>query len=181
MNLRSITLTLLGVWLLTACTTPAAAPNVEPSPLPPTTATATVPESPKPVIGTAEPSTSQKLPEITPSGVPPQLPVTINASTQTGAPPVLTMSDSGSRLILRPGQLFLLALDEGYNWHVQISNPQIVSPAPSADSVQGNQLVFEALQPGSTDLTASGDPPCLSETPACMMPSLLFTLIIVVK
>lgn len=180
MRLRYIMLPLVGVWFLAACATPTIEPNTEPSPTPQATA-AHASAGPEPVIGSAEPSTSQSLPEITPTVAAPQQHNTIDATGQTGAPPVLTMAENGSRLILRPGQIFILALEDGYNWQVEFSNPQIVEPAPTADVIQDHQLVFEAKQQGSTELTASGDPACLTETPACMKPSLLYSLIILVK
>jgi hypothetical protein len=118
-------------------------------------------------------------------------------STPTGAAPVttsgpstseptvetltVTLADDGKTLPLRPGQRFLLKLGEGYTWHVAIADPAIVSRVMGVIVIRGAQGLFEAHQPGATELTASGEPQCRQSQPPCALPSRLFRLQITVQ
>jgi hypothetical protein len=82
---------------------------------------------------------------------------------------------------MKIGQSFLLKLGELYDWEVTVSDQNVVSRARNITVVRGAQGVYDALQAGTAKLTATGDPLCRQLTPACGMPSILFTVTVVVK
>jgi len=45
----------------------------------------------------------------------------------------------------------------------------------------GAQGIYLAHKPGTVTMTATGDPACRQSKPACMMPSIIFTLHIEVQ
>jgi hypothetical protein len=81
---------------------------------------------------------------------------------------------------LHPGQRFLLALGEGYEWTVTVADPAIVSRVINVLVMRGAQGLYEAHGPGATTLQASGDPTCRSAQPPCGAPSRLFGISIIV-
>jgi hypothetical protein len=123
-----------------------------------------------PIVVTAVPSTGGPLGGGTPT------PGAILASPQT-----VTLADAGATIALHPGDRFLLALGEGYDWTVTIGDPAIVSRVPNILPVRGAQGVYEAHTAGQTTLTATGDPACRKAQPPCMMPSRQFQVQIIVQ
>lgn len=93
----------------------------------------------------------------------------------------VTLEDNGATLILTPGDRFLLELGDQYNWTVTVADPSVVSRVVNITVVKGAQGVYQALKAGNTMLTATGDPLCRQSTPPCELPSILFTLQIVVQ
>ena len=123
-------------------------------PVSPTTATAATPTEP-PSGATAEPATGQQK--------------------------TVTQEDQGKTIDLLVGERFLLNLGEGYRWEVEVSDPNVVSRVNNITVVRGAQGVYEALHPGTTTLTATGDPACRQAKPPCAMPTTLFTVTLVVS
>jgi hypothetical protein len=158
---------LILVGLLAAC---ASTPNTGQSPETVTPGAAQESAAMTPIIGTAVEggSPGQPLSTNTP-------PATVEGA-QT-----ITLADNSKTFNFQPGQRFVLVLDEGFTWEIQIVDTQVVDQVIGHVPVTGAQGVFEALQPGKTELNASGDPLCRNEKPACMRPSILFTITIVVK
>jgi hypothetical protein len=93
----------------------------------------------------------------------------------------VTLDDNGKTVALQPGDRFLLNLGEGYNWDVSIADPSIVSRVIGVLTIRGSQGLYEAHEPGTTALTATGDPDCRTQQPACALPSRLFEVQIVVS
>jgi len=89
------------------------------------------------------------------------------------------LGDQQQTLQLSVGEAFELKLGSGMDWSIQITDPQIVARMPG-DTTDDSQGVYQALARGGTVLTATGDPTCRKSQPACMMPSIAFTLNIVV-
>ena len=79
------------------------------------------------------------------------------------------------------GERFLLNLGEGYTWDVGISDETVVSRVRNITVIRGAEGVYEALQPGTTTLSAVGDPTCRQSKPPCGMPTTLFTVTLVVS
>jgi hypothetical protein len=94
---------------------------------------------------------------------------------------VITPANNGSQVMMTVGQRFSLQLGEQYDWQVEIADQAVVSRVIGVMPVRGSQGLFEARQPGTTTLTAVGDPPCRSVQPPCMMPSIQFQIEITVK
>ncbi len=107
------------------------------------------------------------------------LPSAAPTATVAGTSPrTVTLADDGQTLNLELGDRFVLDLGGGFNWKVTIDNPAIVAQASGA--VHPGAPVYQANQPGTTTLHATGDPPCLNSTPRCLAPSRLFQVRIVV-
>jgi hypothetical protein len=93
----------------------------------------------------------------------------------------VTLDNNGQTITLSVGERFLLKLGEEYDWTVTVADPSIVSRVVNITVVRGAQGVYEAHKPGSTTLTASGDPVCRQAQPPCGMPSILFEITMVVQ
>lgn len=90
------------------------------------------------------------------------------------------LGDQQQALLLSVGDTFKLKLGSGIDWTIQIADAHIVARMPG-ETTDDSQGVYQALGRGATILTATGDPPCRKSQPACMMPSIAFTLNIVVR
>jgi hypothetical protein len=90
------------------------------------------------------------------------------------------LGDQQQTLELTVGETFELKLGSGIDWAIEIADAHIVARIPG-NTTDDSQGVYKALARGTTMLTANGDPPCRKSQPACMMPSIAFTLNIVVR
>ena len=117
-----------------------------------------------PVMKATPPQTVQPSP--TPAEVPDQ---------------VVTLDNDGQTITLQIGERFLLQLGEDYDWTVTVADPTILSRVGNVLVVRGAQGLYEAHEPGSTTLTASGDPACRRLQPPCARPSRLFEVSVEVK
>jgi hypothetical protein len=124
--------------------------------------------APAPIVSTAVAEVSQALPTPT---------ETLIVAEAAGR--IITRGDHGKTLSLQTGQQFVLMLDDRYVWEIRFTDPQAVVLVE--EGTGGGQGVYEARQAGQTQLTATGDPLCRGQKPACMMPTLIFTLHIVVS
>ena len=93
----------------------------------------------------------------------------------------VTIDDRGKTITMNVGESFLLNLGEIYNWDVSVSDQNVLSRVKNIAVIRGAQGVYLAHQPGTITLSATGDPACRQSKPACAMPSLLFTVTVVVK
>ena len=93
----------------------------------------------------------------------------------------VTLEDRGKTITMNVGESFLLKLGEIYNWDVSISDQNVLSRVKNIAVIRGAQGVYQANQAGTVTLSATGDPACRQSKPACAMPSLLFTITVVVK
>ena len=100
---------------------------------------------------------------------------------QGGGQLTVTLDDMGKTIHLKVGDNFLLELGDQYQWDVSISDQSVLDRVKGILVVKGAQGVYEALQPGTVTLEASGDPACRQSQPPCMMPSRLFELTVVVE
>lgn len=89
----------------------------------------------------------------------------------------VTFRDNNSTLKVQRGSTIVLALGLGgggfYNWRDVTVDPaylKLIAPI--------RQGVYQALQAGTTTITAIGDPKCY---PRCLAPSVLFTLKVVIQ
>ena len=151
-------------------TTPEATPIVAPT-SGQSEATLVPPITP-PVVSTGGGQMTEVAPE--PTGTSAVIPL-------SGGQTVVTLDDQGKRIQMEAGQSFLLKLGEVYAWEVTVSDQNVVSRVRNIAVVRGAQGVYNALQAGTATLTATGDPQCRQSKPACGMPSLLFTVTVVVK
>ena len=156
-----ITIGIMGMLILTACAVqqPATIDTVTPEVKP----TATAKPSATSVEITPEPTIST-----------PVVPTDIGQKT-------ITLGDQGKTIELTVGERFLLQLGEGYTWDVTISDQNVVSRVKNILVVRGAQGIYNALQAGTVTLSASGDPVCRQTKPPCAMPSILFSITIIVK
>jgi hypothetical protein len=112
------------------------------------------------------------------------LPLSTLAAQQPSPPPrtpgVVTRDDNQRTIHLAVGETFTLQLGQLYNWTVQIADERVLARVADRGAGPDAQGVYRALAPGQTLLEAQGDPVCWSATPACMLPSIAFSVRIVV-
>ena len=94
--------------------------------------------------------------------------------------PRITLADNGKTVTFTAGQTFLLFLGENYNWSLSITDQNVISRVKNIAVIRGAQGVYDVLQAGTTMLSATGDPTCRDQQPACEMPSIQFQVTIVV-
>ncbi len=143
----------------------------------PTAEVSTAIAGPTAALGTAVPAETGPTAQVG-TAIPPVEPTPTQPASGEGRS--VTLDDSGKTVTLQPGDRFLLNLGEGYNWDVTIADQNVVSRVVGVLTIRGSQGLFEARQPGTTTLTATGDPVCRSQQPACEAPSRMFEVQIVV-
>ena len=148
-----------------------------------------MPDSPQPVVETSLPS-SGSVTVVEATGDVATLPVS-TSSENTGAAtgsnnPIpengITMDDNGKTFEMNVGDSFVLKLGaDQYNWDVSVDNENVLHLKMGVLLVRGAQGIYDALAPGTATVRAAGDPLCRQSKPACAMPSLLFTVYVVVQ
>lgn len=94
----------------------------------------------------------------------------------------ITMEDNGKTINMKVGDSFLLKLgSDFYDWSVDVDNQDVISREIGITAIRGAQGIYLAHAPGSTKLTASGNPQCLNSTPPCLAPSILFEVTVIVQ
>jgi len=105
-----------------------------------------------------------------------------SSDSQSVSASTITFADSGKTFYYHPGDSFLLNLgDEIYEWSATVENQNVVSLKVGVMVIKGAQGIFDALAPGTTTLTAVGDPLCRKASPPCGTPTILFKATIVVE
>lgn len=108
------------------------------------------------------------------------------ASGQGDSQPVpgtgISLDDNGKTFSMHVGDSLLLNLGtDAYDWTAFVDNEKVLRMKVGVMVIKGAQGIFDALSPGTTILSASGDPLCRKSRPACAMPSILFSITIVVE
>jgi uncharacterized protein YceK len=120
--------------------------------------------TPTPVVNTPTPTTQD-----------------IPTETQSLNIKIVTLAENNQTMTLNLGETFLLDLGSDYTWTVNIDQPDVLSRLPNILVIKGAQGVYKGNQAGTANLTANGDPACLQSKPACALPSILFSLEVVVN
>jgi hypothetical protein len=89
---------------------------------------------------------------------------------------IVGIDDQGRTVVMHVGDRFLLQLGEVFNWTVTSSDDTIVGRVPNITVIRGAQGLYEGRKAGEATLNATGDPLCRSSKPACMVPSISYTL-----
>jgi hypothetical protein len=100
--------------------------------------------------------------------------------TSLRGPNTITMQDNQQILRLAVGDTFVLNLGPPYIWTVQVDE-RIVARVPGAAAPKDAQGVYKAIAPGQTALVATGIPACANAKPRCLLPDILFELMIIVE
>ena len=80
------------------------------------------------------------------------------------------------------GESFLLNLGtDVYDWTVEVDHQDVLQRDMGVTVIQGAQGIYVAQAPGTVTLTANGDPLCLQSKPPCKMPSISFSIILIVE
>ena len=99
--------------------------------------------------------------------------LTIQFTASTSTTYEATIMDNGKTFSMKVGDFLKLKLDQGYDWSgVSVSDPGVLG---------GAQDAYKALAGGTSTLTAFGDPKCLKSTPPCGMPSIMFSITVIVQ
>jgi hypothetical protein len=115
--------------------------------------------------------------------VPPSVTITGFESTPQAVPSDgITLVDNGKTFIVHPDESFLLSLGmDIYDWTVSIDDQNVLSREKNVMPIRGAQGVYQAGGSGQAVLSAVGDPLCRNSTPACMLPSLIFKVTVIVQ
>jgi hypothetical protein len=115
---------------------------------------------------------------VSPPAAPTEGGSTQDATTTSG----VTLKDNGKTFYLHPGESFLLNLGiDTFDWTIDIDNQNVLSRIPNVMVIRGAQGIYRANSPGQAVLTAVGSPFCRNSVPACMAPSLLFRITVIVQ
>jgi hypothetical protein len=83
-----------------------------------------------------------------------------------------TIMDNGKTFNIQVGDTLKLDLDPGNDWSaISVSDTNVIV---------ATQGIYQARASGVATLTAAGHPKCLTSTPPCGMPSILFTITVIV-
>jgi hypothetical protein len=93
----------------------------------------------------------------------------------------VTLADQGRTIAMHVGERFLLNLEGGDAWIVEVANQAVLSSVTGMPVPQGAQGLFEALAVGKTALTATNEPACRKASPPCMLPTRSFQVEVVVN
>jgi hypothetical protein len=84
-----------------------------------------------------------------------------------------SMADNGKTFVMKIGDKLKINLDYSYIWSLtSISNPAVIAGAGDG---------YFAFTSGSATLSITGNPECLNLTPPCGMPSILYTITVIVQ
>jgi len=104
-----------------------------------------------------------------------------NAQSTPGPTRDVTLVENGKTIHMSAGQSFLLKLGQDYDWSITLSDQNVISRVKNIAVIVGAQGVYDALATGSAILSAVGDPPCRTATPACASPSIIFSVTVIVN
>ena len=94
----------------------------------------------------------------------------------------VAFSENGKTFTMRVGESFLLNLGtDVYDWTVEVDHQDVLQRDMGVTVIQGAQGIYVAQAPGTVTLTANGDPLCLQSKPPCKMPSISFSIILIVE
>lgn len=84
-----------------------------------------------------------------------------------------TMTDNGRTFVINIGDKLRINLDLSYDWSaISVSNPAVIDGAGDG---------YFAFTNGTAILTTTGNPACLNSTPPCGMPSIMYTIMVIVQ
>lgn len=84
-----------------------------------------------------------------------------------------TMTDNGRTFVINIGDKLRINLDLSYDWSaISVSNPAVIGGAGDG---------YFAFTNGTAILTTTGNPACLNSTPPCGMPSIMYTITVIVQ
>lgn len=94
----------------------------------------------------------------------------------------ITLAENGKTFSMQAGESFLLNLGEDiYEWTVEVDHQDVLQRKPGVTVIRGAQGVYMAQTPGTVILTANGDPLCLKSKPPCKIPSISFSITLIVE
>lgn len=95
----------------------------------------------------------------------------------------LTMDDNGKHVLIKQGDLILIALDDTFysKWTIVVADPTILTIIQDATLPLHSQALYKAAQSGQTTLTATGEPKCRNSVPPCQIEPRPFTVQITVE
>lgn len=95
----------------------------------------------------------------------------------------LIMDDSGKHVLVKQGDIILLALDDTFysKWTITVSDLTILTIIPDATLPPHSQALYKASKLGQTAITASAEPKCRNSVPPCQIEPRPFTVQITVE
>jgi hypothetical protein len=88
---------------------------------------------------------------------------TAPATPATGQTITITPEDNGQTFHINVGDRVVVKMGDTLDWSVDLDPPGILVPVPGVGTLaRGVQGIYEAVQPGTVTLTATGRPYCRS-------------------
>ena len=98
--------------------------------------------------------------------------MTVQFTTSSSTTYEATIMDNGNTFNIQVGDTLKLNLDPAYDWSaISVSDTNVIV---------ATQGIYQARASGVATLTTAGHPKCLTSTPPCGMPSILFTITVIV-
>jgi hypothetical protein len=180
------------LFLTQACSAGVAAETSTPQePIVPSATAANPPDAPHPTLETTLPEVIQTTPvdstTVVLSALPTLTPFIESTETDSSTDNLpsdssITLNDNNKTFTMKVGDYFLLNLGTDiYNWTVTIDNESVLHLKMGVMVIKGAQGIYDALAPGTAVLSASGEPICLQANLPCGVPSILFTVTIIVE
>jgi hypothetical protein len=87
----------------------------------------------------------------------------------------------GGFVRIRDYRFWIVSGTEVFDWTVDIDDQTVLSRVKNVMVIRGAQGIYEANSPGQAMLTAVGSPFYRNSVPACMEPSMLFKITVIVQ
>ncbi len=112
---------------------------------------------------------------------PPTIPPTLIPSGGHGL--ALTLANNDQRVLVKRGDVILLALDDSFydQWTISLSDPTILTAIPDVPVPTHAQALYRASKAGQVTIKASGEPRCRKANPPCQIEPKDFTIQITVQ
>jgi hypothetical protein len=83
----------------------------------------------------------------------------------------LTMKDDRRQVVVKQGDVILLALDDAFfaKWTIAVADPTILAPFTEVTLPPHSQALYKAIKVGLTTIRAKGEPRCYQGNPPCQI------------
>ncbi len=92
----------------------------------------------------------------------------------------ITQADDGKQVQVKTGENILLDLSPDYTWTVHIDNQRVLIQVPGVAIAGASQGLFEAVNPGTATLSATGKKICPTGQTQCDAPGASFKATVIV-
>lgn len=83
----------------------------------------------------------------------------------------LTMKDDRRQVVIKQGDVILLALDDAFfsKWTITVADPSVLTRVTGAALPPHTQALYKGSKAGQTTIRAKGEPSCYQGNPPCQI------------